>query len=226
MGIQKGVHIMTSLTDLANSYNSDKGNVYKCAHHYTKHYEDIFRVYKSRKNLSLLEIGLNRDDCSDIPSLRMYKDYFGEEINLYGFDIRPEFKAFEREGFNIYIGDQSAPSSLEQCLAKDYDIVIDDGSHASSHQQISLRELWAAVKPGGVYIIEDLHWQPFPESWRSTAELGKDWLQGDMKGSAFLSQLWMQQFEKELRAVELLPSASKLHDPSLTENALLILWKK
>jgi len=216
---------MTSLTDLANGYNSDKGNTYKCAHHYTQHYEGIFQIYKSRKDLSLLEIGLNRDDCSDVPSLRMYKDYFGKEINLYGFDIRPEFKAFEREGFNIYIGDQSSPSSIKQCLVQDYDIIIDDGSHASSHQQISLGELWKAVKPGGVYIIEDLHWQPFPESCRKTVELGKDWLQGRMEESTFLSQSWMQQFEDELKAVELLPSASKLHDSSLTENALLILWK-
>lgn len=217
---------MNYLTELANSYNSDKGNIYKCAHHYTQHYEKVFNKYKNKTGFSLLEIGLNRDDCSEVPSLRMYRDYFGKEAKLSGFDIRPEFKQFQKAGFEIFIGDQSSPSDIKQCLVNQYDIIIDDGSHASSHQQISLRELWQAVKPGGLYVIEDLHWQPFSESCPKTMALAEGWIAGDFTSSAFFPSAWMDQFKEELKNIELLHSSSPLHAPELTQKALLFLWKK
>lgn len=215
-----------NLTELANSYNSDKGNAYKCAHHYTQHYEKVFSKYKNKDGFSLLEIGLNRDDCSEVPSLRMYRDYFGEKAKISGFDICPEFKAFESAGFEIFTGDQSSPDSLSQCLVNQYDIIIDDGSHASSHQQISLRELWQAVKPGGIYVIEDLHWQPFSESCPRTVAVADRWIAGDLESSTFFPLKWMDQFKKDLKRIELLPSASPLHAANLTQKALLFLWKK
>lgn len=41
-----------------------------------------------------------------------------------------------------------------------FDIIIDDGSHASYHQQLTLEMLFPTLKPGGLYAIEDLDWQP------------------------------------------------------------------
>ena len=41
-----------------------------------------------------------------------------------------------------------------------FDIIIDDGSHASHHQQISLAILFRHLADGGLYIVEDLHYQP------------------------------------------------------------------
>jgi len=40
------------------------------------------------------------------------------------------------------------------------DIIIDDASHASHHQQKGFLELFPKLKSGGLYIIEDLRWQP------------------------------------------------------------------
>jgi SAM-dependent methyltransferase len=215
-----------NLTELANFYNSDKGDSYKCAHHYTRHYEKAFAKYKEQKDLSILEIGLNRDGCGDIPSLRMYRDYFGGQAKLSGFDIQKEFKAFEKEGFEIFIGDQSSPKDLQQCLANQYDLIIDDGSHASSHQQITLQELWAAVKPGGLYVIEDLHWQPFEESCTKTVDIARQWIDGSLENSDHLPMEWLNKFAQEVENIELLPSASHLHSALLTRHALLFLWKK
>jgi len=45
-------------------------------------------------------------------------------------------------------------------VATPFDIIVEDGSHASHHQQIALATLFPFVAPGGLYIIEDLHWQP------------------------------------------------------------------
>lgn len=217
---------MNNLTRLANLYNSDKGDTYKCAHHYTAHYAEIFEPYKKKNNLSLLEIGLNRDDCSDVPSLKMYRGYFGSKAKIFGFDIRPEFKKFEDRGFSIYIGDQSSPEDLAHCAKHSYDIVIDDGSHASSHQQITLRELWKTVKSGGVYIIEDLHWQPFAENCERTVQLAEAWMEGKIETGQFFTERWVKNLFNESLSIELLPSYSQLHPQELTRRALLVIKKK
>src|SRR5262249_13345342 len=41
-----------------------------------------------------------------------------------------------------------------------FDIIIDDGSHASFHQQLTLCTLFKTLKSGGLYFIEDLNWLP------------------------------------------------------------------
>lgn len=37
------------------------------------------------------------------------------------------------------------------------DIIIDDGSHISSHQILTFNVLWDKLKIGGLYFIEDIH---------------------------------------------------------------------
>ena len=39
-------------------------------------------------------------------------------------------------------------------------MIIDDGSHASFDQQMTLREFFPLLAEGGWYFIEDLDWQP------------------------------------------------------------------
>jgi hypothetical protein len=48
---------------------------------------------------------------------------------------------------------------LAHAIGRPIDIIIDDASHASHHQQIALGTLFPFVRDGGLYIIEDLHWQ-------------------------------------------------------------------
>ncbi len=45
-------------------------------------------------------------------------------------------------------------------------MIVDDGSHRVNHIFASLSALWPVLKPGGVYIMEDLdeHWF-VPETW-------------------------------------------------------------
>jgi len=42
-------------------------------------------------------------------------------------------------------------------IGDNFDIIIDDGGHTMKQQQISLKYLFNAVKPGGYYVLEDLH---------------------------------------------------------------------
>jgi hypothetical protein len=62
----------------------------------------------------------------------------------------------------IYAGDQANVTFLEQFAAETtpsglFDIVIDDGGHRMDQQRITLEHLWKIVRPGGYYVIEDLH---------------------------------------------------------------------
>lgn len=61
----------------------------------------------------------------------------------------------------LYLGSQDDPALLQQII-KDaerfggYDVIIDDGSHLNDHISASFRNLWRALKPGGIYVVEDL----------------------------------------------------------------------
>jgi cephalosporin hydroxylase len=60
----------------------------------------------------------------------------------------------------IYLhGDQTDVARLRE-IADEYgpfDLVIDDGSHVSAHQATTIRGLLPHVRPGGFYVIEDIH---------------------------------------------------------------------
>jgi hypothetical protein len=149
------------LTGLANKYGSDKGNRVFGRHYYTRIYHQIFAHLRQRP-ITLLEIGLlhpadRRDRAT--PSLRMWRDYF-PYARLIGFDI-DDFGSVSLSNCRILQGDMSSREDLSQLFALGpFDIVIDDASHASAHQQIALACLFPHVTPGGLFFIEDLNWQP------------------------------------------------------------------
>ncbi|MDJ1184193.1 hypothetical protein [Roseofilum casamattae] len=169
-----------SLTELANKYKSDKGTEYFDRHGYTLVYETLFSPLKS-KPITFLEIGLciggpefgeqflNRIP-TDMPSIRMWTEYF-DNASLYGFDIS-DFSHLEYEfsNFKFVKGDLSSKQDILNLVAiavrnegKEnsavYDVILDDASHASFHQQHAFSILFPYLQPNGIYIIEDLNWQ-------------------------------------------------------------------
>jgi len=159
------------LTALANRYGSDKGTTAFARHAYTRIYSLLFSPLRQR-NLRILELGLlhvsnaawgasHGGRGGDAPSLRIWRDYF-PNATLFGFDIA-DFSAVRIPGCEVLRGDAGSRTDLAALVATTggrFDIVIDDASHASSHQQIALATLFPHVVPGGLYIVEDLHWQP------------------------------------------------------------------
>ena len=154
------------LTYLANIHYSDKGTLWPNRHNYTAHYHSYFKNIRFKKDLKILEIGLCRGldegwDQNDVPSLKMWLKYFPYAM-VYGYDYS-NFSFFKHDRASIYQGDQGNKKDLENFIKQnqnEFDIIIDDASHASHHQQISLGSLFPKVKKGGYYIIEDLDWQP------------------------------------------------------------------
>lgn len=139
---------MKRLTSLGIKHATDKATY----HLFTELYDDFFEKFD---NPNILEIGVLRG-----ASLRMYNEYYGEKCNIVGLDNGERWKYSGNESnIKIITGDQSKKEDLKKCVEaiKEYDIIIDDGSHLIRDQQISFCFLFDYVKKGGIYIIEDLH---------------------------------------------------------------------
>lgn len=97
----------------------------------------------------VLEIGVETGD-----SLAMWEDYF-PNAEIHGFDINEECKKFEGGRKIVHIGNQEKINDYKP-MPNDFDVVIDDGSHITSHQIISFKHIFAnRMKRRGLYFVED-----------------------------------------------------------------------
>lgn len=155
-----------NLTDLADRHGSDKGST---KHRYTELYDMLFRPFRGRA-IDFLEMGLQIGGpehgesadrkTTDLPSVRMWLEYF-PKARIHGLDVS-DFSWFAHERFSFHRCDMDGRDNIAAAAQAmpDLDIIIDDASHASHHQQFGFLELFPKLKSGGLYIIEDLRWQP------------------------------------------------------------------
>lgn len=150
-----------TLMQLAEKYHSDK--LYW--HSYIPRYEELFAHRNVRR---LLEIGIGYKDLMQpfLPagveyvhgsSLKMFEEYFGG-ADIYSCDIRTDTLINEGR-IHSMVCDQSSPTDLAKLLewsGTDLDVVIDDGSHLYEHQFITASVLLPVLKPGSLYVIEDV----------------------------------------------------------------------
>jgi hypothetical protein len=121
--------------------------------HYFDIYDRHFRQFRGQE-VHVLEIGVYSGG-----SLNMWHDYFGPKAIIYGVDIEPNCRVYENDGIKIFIGDQADRSfwcGFRQ-IVPTLDIVIDDGGHQPEQQIVSVEELLPFLRPGGVYVCEDVH---------------------------------------------------------------------
>ncbi len=125
--------------------------IWKWRHYFKIYHEHLAKFVGS--DVRVVEIGIYSGG-----SLEMWKDYFGPNCQVYGVDIEEACRAYEDEATRIFIGDQADPLFWRDFLAEVsfVDVVIDDGGH-QPHQQIATFEaLFPYLRPGGVYICEDV----------------------------------------------------------------------
>jgi SAM-dependent methyltransferase len=122
----------------------DKGTT----HRYIESYERIFAPIR-KTAAALLEIGVSHGH-----SLRMWREYF-QNAAIIGIDIRKP--TLDLAGCEFYLCSQVDRGLIDKLL-KDrlLDVVIDDGSHKLPHQIQSCQHLFPYLRPGGIYIIEDI----------------------------------------------------------------------
>lgn len=147
---------MTELCKLAAKFGTDKFV-------YTPLYDLLLGQYR-HKFKSVMEIGIGTlETMTHVPgykpgaSLRMWEEFF-PEANIFGLDIEPSV-LFEEGRIQTRQCNQNHAGELVQAAVwagREFDLIVDDGSHIAEHQIISVNTLMPFVRPGGLYIIEDV----------------------------------------------------------------------
>jgi hypothetical protein len=141
----------------AAATTTDKG---PSQHNYTELYE---RLLVDRKDdpIKIFEIGI-----AEGGSLAMWQTYF-PKARIFAVDILDK-STFNNTRVTTLIADQAKRDQLQTAIdasGSDIDVLIDDGGHTMEQQQVSLGFLFRHVRPGGYYIIEDVH-TSLPALWR------------------------------------------------------------
>ena len=95
------------------------------------------------KKITFVEIGVLSGG-----SLFMWKDYFGKDARIIGVELNPDAKKFEKEGFEIFIGNQSDENFWKDFFDKvgEVDIVLDDGGHTNFQQIVTCCSCITSIK--------------------------------------------------------------------------------
>ncbi|MBT6231169.1 MAG: class I SAM-dependent methyltransferase [Candidatus Scalindua sp.] len=120
---------------------------------YFEIYESVFNSYIG-KPITFMEIGVFNGG-----SLHMWKEYFGDAARIIGVDLNPIALELEKDGFEVYIGDQESKDFWQELKRKvgNVDIILDDGGHKNGQQIATLFNGVDLVKNGGIIAIEDTH---------------------------------------------------------------------
>jgi hypothetical protein len=148
--------VVDNLTELANTFGSDKGTRigdWGTAHGYTRIYHRFLEPRRCEP-LKLLEIGVWKG-----ASLRMWEQFF-PHARIVGIDILSDALRAASERSQVVIGDASDRDFLKQVVDTHFggtvDVVVDDGSHVLDHQVTAIETLFPLLSEGGWYFIEDI----------------------------------------------------------------------
>jgi hypothetical protein len=141
------------MNDLEKYFRENNKNLVTKWIHYFDVYDNHFKRFRN-KPVVVVEIGVFQGG-----SLKMWKNYFGKDAQIFGIDIDPRCKDFEEENIKIFIGSQADRGFLRDILKQipKIDVLIDDGGHMMNQQIITFEEMFDHVKEDGVYLCEDLH---------------------------------------------------------------------
>jgi hypothetical protein len=142
---------METLTAIANRlYGTDP---YKKPPIYTDEYHTLLSPLRMEP-IRFLEIGVHKGI-----SMQMWKEYLPQAV-IVGIDWSPKPESFPSDDrFHFLQGDQGDPALLDKAYETaggQFDAILDDASHLGCHTARSFAHLFPkALKPGGIYIIED-----------------------------------------------------------------------
>ena len=116
-------------------------------------YDNIFERFKKKK-ITFVEVGI-----LDGASLEIWKKYFHPDSRIIGIDYNPECKKFEKNGIEIFIGDQSSEKFWDDFYNKigKVDILLDDGGHTNMQQTITTIKSIPNINDDGILMVEDTH---------------------------------------------------------------------
>lgn len=153
-------HSLEELEAFAVQFDTDKQ---ARQNDYLALYLEYFKRHNIKRDeaIHILEIGTNKGS-----SLRMWAEYF-PNARVCGLDITRGYELpgmLDHPNIHTQLLDQGDRDALfdyalaeEVCVNPDgFDIIIDDGSHEQTHQQVSLGVLFGFLRRGGLYVVEDI----------------------------------------------------------------------
>lgn len=166
-----------TLSQLCDTYGSDKGSLTASGHPYSwpaHTYADFYeaRFAHCREHIKLVfECGLGTNDPATPSSmgstgrpgasLRVWRDYF-PNAQIYGADI-DRSTLFQDERIATFHVDQTSPASIHamwQAIGvTGFDLIIDDGLHTFDAGVSLFANAFEHLRPGGLYVIEDVAFQ-------------------------------------------------------------------
>lgn len=136
-----------TLTELFAKYPTDKLS----SHSYTPLYEEMLAPYRESAT-AILEIGIEHGQ-----SLRAWREYFPNAY-IHGIDNQEHKMIVGEERIATYRCDTTSRDNfiaLTSWLNR-FDIIFDDASHSVPEQLFAVAALWPNLKPGGLFIVEDI----------------------------------------------------------------------
>ncbi len=130
--------------------------------HISDKWEQYLGIYESELTpiinrgapVSLLEIGVQNGG-----SLQIWEKYLPPGSEIFGIDVDPKCARLDLgPNVTVAIADATRKEQLGAALGhRTFDVIVDDGSHLCSDVIQAFRLLFERVRPGGRYLIEDLH---------------------------------------------------------------------
>ena len=175
-----------SLDFLFYEYGSDKSNIFKPnqkpGHGYSIYYEKKLEQDKN-KNLNILEIG----SYSGASAAAFTK--FIPNSKIYCFDINIANFKYKSKKIHVYGIDTNDELSVTKILKKifnehhirDFDFIIDDGSHNLKDILVNFKLFFKKLKTGGFYVIEDFKYPNYYERNKDIEHIFVDQLLNNLK---------------------------------------------
>jgi hypothetical protein len=121
-----------------------------------RHYFDLYVRHLAEfvgREVVVVEVGVYSGGC-----LGMWRSYFGEKATIHGVDVQEACRIYETDRVHVHVGDQADRAFWER-FKQDVpfiDVLIDDGGHHPNEMRVTFEELFPILRPGGVYICEDI----------------------------------------------------------------------
>jgi len=126
---------------------------------YFQTYEELLAQYRN-KAIVFAEVGVYNGG-----SLFMWRKYFGPQARIIGIDLNPAARKWEKDGFEIHIGNQGDPQFWNDFFSRvgQVDVILDDGGHTNEQQIVTAHKTIPHIKDGGMLIVEDTHTSYFTD---------------------------------------------------------------
>ena len=147
--------------EIALKYGTDKSSEW---HNYGPVYDKIF--YNIREQVkTFVEIGI-----AGGKSLKTWGDFL-PNASITGVDIQQHCEIYkDLPKIDIIIGDINKEETI-QSLPEEIDVCVDDGSHEYTHQINAFEKIFPRIKPGGLFICEDVSTSYFDGIWRESGPI-------------------------------------------------------